>query len=118
MISKFVPYWVIVLPMAATGFGISFTMPAATAAVVEGVPAERTGVASGTLNASRQVGGAIGIALLGVFVAGSSASFVSGLCISMIVAGVTYALAAAVALTVPRPSRQSAEGKAPAHTGR
>jgi len=118
MISKSVPYWVIVVPMAATGFGISFTMPAATAAVVEGAPAQRTGVASGTLNASRQVGGAIGIALLGAFVTGGPARFVPGLRISMIVAGVTYALAAALALTVPRPSRQPQEDKAPARTGR
>ena len=117
--STSIPYWVIVLPMAATGFGISFTMPAATAAVVEGAPPERTGVASGTLNASRQVGGAIGIALLGAFVAGGPASFVPGLRVSMVVAGVTYALAAALALTVPRPSREPAEeGTAAAHTGR
>jgi DHA2 family methylenomycin A resistance protein-like MFS transporter len=74
-------------------------MPAATAAVVEGAPPERTGVASGTFNASRQVGGAIGIALLGAFVAGGPANFVPGLRVSMILAGVTYVLAAALALT-------------------
>jgi MFS transporter, DHA2 family, methylenomycin A resistance protein len=117
IIGRSVPYWGLVLPMAATGFGISFSMPAATSAVVEGAPAERTGVASGTLNASRQVGGAIGIALLGAFIAGGPASFVPGLRVSMVVAGVTYALGAALAVTVPRTS-QPVEGKVPARAGR
>ena len=108
IVSRSIPYWALVLPMAATGFGISFTMPAATAAVVEAAPSGRTGVASGTLNASRQVGGAIGIALLGTFVADGTARFVPGMRISLIIAAAAFALAAALALTVPRPGRPPA----------
>ncbi len=48
------------------------TMPAATAAVIESAPAERAGIASGVLNAARQAGGAIGVALLGTLIAGGS----------------------------------------------
>src|SRR4051794_40472052 len=55
----------LVAPLMAAGFGMALTMPAATAAVVEAVPAERAGLASGVLNAARQAGGAIGVALLG-----------------------------------------------------
>jgi DHA2 family methylenomycin A resistance protein-like MFS transporter len=109
IITRSIPYWAIAVPMAATGFGISFTMPAATAAVVEGAPPARTGIASGTLNASRQVGGAIGIALLGTFVAGGPAAFVPGMRISLVIAAAAFALAAGLSLTVPRPSRQRAE---------
>ncbi|MDL4815196.1 MFS transporter [Actinomadura opuntiae] len=107
--TRTVPYAELVVPMMATGFGISFTMPAATAAVVEGAPPERTGIASGTLNAARQVGGAIGIALLGAFVAGGKADFVPGLRVAVVVAGAAYALGALLALSVPRPRREAAE---------
>jgi MFS transporter, DHA2 family, methylenomycin A resistance protein len=65
-------------------------MPAATSAVVEGAPPERSGVASATLNASRQVGGALGIALLGSFIA--TAMF-PGAQVAMIVAGAGYVIA-------------------------
>jgi DHA2 family methylenomycin A resistance protein-like MFS transporter len=37
--------------------------------VVEAAPPSQAGIASGALNASRQVGGALGIALLGTLVA-------------------------------------------------
>jgi hypothetical protein len=57
-------YWVLIPPLVAAGFGMAFTMPAATAAVIEAAPADRAGIASGVLNASRQAGGAIGVALL------------------------------------------------------
>ncbi len=32
------PYWLLVAPMVAAGFGISFTMPASTAAIMEAAP--------------------------------------------------------------------------------
>ncbi|MHB8335584.1 MAG: hypothetical protein ACYDEH_11915 [Acidimicrobiales bacterium] len=50
-------------------------------------------LASGTLNAARQVGGAIGIALLGTLVA-HRATFVGGLRITSPVAGGAFVLAA------------------------
>jgi DHA2 family methylenomycin A resistance protein-like MFS transporter len=62
-------YLVPVAPLIAAGFGMAFTMPAATAAVIEAAPADRAGIASGVLNASRQTGGAIGVALLGTLLA-------------------------------------------------
>jgi DHA2 family methylenomycin A resistance protein-like MFS transporter len=62
-------YIAFVLPLAAVGFGTAFTMPAVTIAAMEASPASRAGVSSGALNASRQVGSLIGVALLGTFVA-------------------------------------------------
>jgi MFS transporter, DHA2 family, methylenomycin A resistance protein len=59
------PYAVLILPMAASGLGISFSMVAATTAVVEAAPPGQAGIASGVLNAARQVGSALGVALLG-----------------------------------------------------
>jgi DHA2 family methylenomycin A resistance protein-like MFS transporter len=86
-------YAVLVAPLIAVGFGMAMTMPAATAAIIESAPAERAGIASGVLNASRQAGGAIGVALLGAL----------SLHVAMVVAGALFLSAAGVtALTVER----------------
>ena len=67
-------------------------MPAATAATIDAAPAERAGIASGVLNAARQAGGAIGVALLGTLLAGST--FVSGLHLAMGVSAASFLLGA------------------------
>jgi DHA2 family methylenomycin A resistance protein-like MFS transporter len=92
------PYGLLVVPLIATGFGMSFTMPAATTAVVEAVPAERAGLASGTINAARQVGGVIGVAVLGALVTGhgDGSDFVTGLRIALGIAGAAFLSGAAL----------------------
>jgi MFS transporter, DHA2 family, methylenomycin A resistance protein len=87
-------YLVLVVPLIAAGFGMAFTMPAATAAVIEAAPAERAGIASGVLNAGRQAGGAIGVALLGTLVAGRS--FVAGMHAAMGVSAASFLAGALV----------------------
>jgi predicted MFS family arabinose efflux permease len=47
------------------GIGMGLTMTPMTAAVMSSVPPQRSGMASATTNASREVGGVFGIALLG-----------------------------------------------------
>ena len=97
------PYWPLVVPMVAAGFGMAFTMPAATAAVMEAAPAERGGLASGTLNAARQAGGVVGVALCGTLVA-ERAGFVGGFRVDMGIAAAAFALGALLtALGVGRP---------------
>ncbi len=88
------PYVWLVGPLVAAGFGMSFTMPAATTAVVEGAPADRAGLAAGAINAARQVGGVIGVALLGALVAGGP--FIPGLRIALAIAGAAFLIGAAV----------------------
>jgi MFS transporter, DHA2 family, methylenomycin A resistance protein len=88
--------------LVAAGFGMAFTMPAATAAIIEAAPAERAGIAAGVLNAGRQAGGAIGVALLGTLV--GAGQFIPGLRAAMAVAAGAFFVAAIVAaLTVERP---------------
>jgi MFS family permease len=67
-------YPVLIAPLMAAGFGMALTMPAATAAVIEAAPADRAGIASGVLNAARQAGGALGVAVLGTLIAGTLVS--------------------------------------------
>jgi EmrB/QacA subfamily drug resistance transporter len=51
------------------GAGIAMTMPAVSAAGMAAVDQAKAGVASGVINSSRQVGGALGVAVLGAVVA-------------------------------------------------
>jgi DHA2 family methylenomycin A resistance protein-like MFS transporter len=98
------PYWPLAAAMVAVGLGMSFTMPAATAAIMEAAPPERSGLASGTLNAARQAGGVIGVALLGTLVA-HQAGFVGGLRAAMAIAAAAFALGALLtAVGVARPA--------------
>ncbi|KUN96980.1 MFS transporter [Streptomyces caeruleatus] len=101
------PYWMLVLPLAAIGFGTAFTMPATVAAVVESAPADRSGVASGVLNAGRQVGSAVGVALLGSLVAGA-AHFESGMRVGLTISGCCFLVGTLIALTAVRGRRESA----------
>ncbi|MFC7309213.1 MFS transporter [Streptomyces monticola] len=91
------PYAALILPLAAIGFGTAFTMPAAVAAVVESAPAEHAGIASGVLNASRQVGSALGVALLGALVAGA-ADFRTGMRTGTLISAACFAAGVAVTL--------------------
>jgi DHA2 family methylenomycin A resistance protein-like MFS transporter len=49
--------------LAVLGFGISFTLPALTGAVVLAAPADATGAASGLFSVVRQVGATVGVAI-------------------------------------------------------
>jgi DHA2 family methylenomycin A resistance protein-like MFS transporter len=98
-------YPLLVLPLIAAGFGMSFTMPAATTAVVEAAPDGRAGLASGVINAARQVGGVVGIAVLGALVSGEGAAFVSGLRVAMVLAGAAFLLGAVVTVFTIRPRK-------------
>jgi predicted MFS family arabinose efflux permease len=52
------------------GVGMALTMTPSTAAAIKAVPVDKAGVGSAVLNAFRQVGGSIGIAVMGAIVAG------------------------------------------------
>ncbi|HEX3488087.1 MAG TPA: MFS transporter, partial [Streptosporangiaceae bacterium] len=96
-------YLLLVLPLAATGFGMALTMPAATAAVMEAAPPDRGGIASGVVNAARQAGSVLGVALLGSLVS-ARAGFSGGLHAGIVVAAAAFFLAAGLTFAgVPRP---------------
>ena len=78
-------YVTLIAPLAAAGFGMALTMPAATASVMEAAPGDRGGIASGVVNAARQTGSVLGVALLGTLVTGGT-SFIVGLHIGLVIA--------------------------------
>jgi DHA2 family multidrug resistance protein-like MFS transporter len=55
----------IVPAYVAMGIGIAMTMPTTASTAMGSVSPDKAGIASGVVNASRQVGGALGIAILG-----------------------------------------------------
>jgi DHA2 family methylenomycin A resistance protein-like MFS transporter len=83
------PLWVTVGPMVAMGIGAALAMPAMTHAAIDHTPKERAGIGSAVLNASRQVGGVIGIALLGALISGRG-QFVVGLHRGMVICGALF----------------------------
>jgi MFS family permease len=87
---------------------MAFTMPAATAAIIEAAPASRVGIASGVLGAARQAGGAIWVALLGTVIA--RGTFVTGLHEAMGVSAAAFAAGAVVTVVAVRPDRRDACG--------
>jgi MFS transporter, DHA2 family, methylenomycin A resistance protein len=89
------PYLVFVIPMIAAGSGMALTMPAATASVMEAAPPDRGGIASGVVNAARQAGGVLGVAILGSLVS-ARADFIGGLRAGLVIAAAAFLAGAAV----------------------
>jgi EmrB/QacA subfamily drug resistance transporter len=62
------PYWLLLAGLIPLGVGMGAAMTPATAAITEGLPAEQQGVGSALNDLSREVGGALGIAVVGSIV--------------------------------------------------
>lgn len=58
-------YWVVALALILMATGLASLMPASTDDIVSSLPPEESGVGSAVNDTTREVGGAIGIALLG-----------------------------------------------------
>ena len=110
-------FWTLLPSMLLGGVGMALTMAPMTAAAMSSVPVDKAGVGSGVLNSFRQLGGAIGIALMGAIVASyvtvsghtpvAAQQFVDGLHAALLVAAIITFAAAAVAIAlVRRPAHQ------------
>lgn len=101
-----VGYAALLVPFAMAGAGMALVFPPVANLLVASVPEARIGVASGANNTMREVGGALGIAVMtAVFTAtGSYASpqaYVDGLTPSVLVGAAAVAVGALLALAVP-----------------
>ncbi|MCP3723143.1 MFS transporter [Paraburkholderia sp. CNPSo 3272] len=86
-------YDLLALPLPAIGLAASLVTPAATAALMATVDQGRAGIAAGVLNAARQTGAALGVAVAGAMIAGR-ASIGAGMRVNLLIAGVLSAGAA------------------------
>jgi len=89
------PAWVLAVVMIPVGITGPLAMPPTTARLLDSVPADRSGVAGGVFNASRQIGGALAVAVFGALLA-DHAHFRSGMRTSLTAAAIVC-LTAAVA---------------------
>ncbi len=88
------------------GVGTSMTFPAIANALVESVPAEEVGVASGTNSALREIGGVFGVAILAVIFTqqgayGSPQTFIDGFAPALWVAAGLAAVGVIAAVRAP-----------------
>jgi EmrB/QacA subfamily drug resistance transporter len=114
-------FWNLLPAMLLGGVGMSAAMAPVTAAAMQSVRPDKAGVGSAVLNSMRQVGGSLGIAIMGAIVAASAtpgqvdpAAFVRGFHHALITAAALTVLGALIAaFTLPGRPRREAE-RAPA----
>jgi predicted MFS family arabinose efflux permease len=101
------PVWLLAALMVLVGLAGPLVMPPVMALLLNAVPDQRAGTASGVFNSSRQLGGALAVAVFGAQLA-SPAGFLSGLRTSLLIASAVALAAAALSLLlghrVPRPA--------------
>ena len=89
--------------MVLVGIGGPTVMPPATAALLNAVPGHGAGTASGVLNTSRQLGGALAVAVFGALLAQPD-TFSAGMRTSLLIAAGVALLTAAGTITLLRPA--------------
>jgi DHA2 family methylenomycin A resistance protein-like MFS transporter len=118
------PYTQLWWRLTMLGAGLGLSISPATAAGVAAMPGTQAGVASAVISTSRQVGAALGVAVLGAVAAArygratpqdDPAAFVAGVHAAYLLAGAALAVGAVAAALFLRPRRaaeQSAGGPA------
>jgi len=104
-------FWALLPGLLLGGVGMGMTMTPVTAAAMSAVSVDKAGVGSAVLNSARQVGGSLGIAVMGAIVAGS-ANYLTGFHDALRVGAVLCLAGAAVAVLAIR----KIEHKQPAAT--
>ncbi|QOZ30694.1 MFS transporter [Bradyrhizobium sp. CCBAU 53421] len=93
-------YWAIGAQLIILGGGLGLLVPSLTSTLLGSVEKSRSGIAAGVLNATRQTGSVLGVALFGSLVAGNDA-FMAGAHASLVISAAVL-LAGAVAIVQGR----------------
>jgi len=112
-------YWHIFPGLIVGGLGMAMTMTPTTAAAMGSVAVDKAGVGSAVLNSMRQVGGSLGIALMGAIVvsyvsaparsAQALPQFIDGLQHALLVAAAIAFVSSIVAVSLVRQVRHAPE---------
>jgi len=95
------------IALVPVGTGLGFALPSLTFVLLEAIPAAQAGLAGGLLNASRQTGGALAVALYGALLSGAFSgsfpgTFLASMRVSMLISAALLIASFATALTVLR----------------
>lgn len=86
------PYWILAVIYAIANLGVGVAVPAMTATVMQAAGKEHANIAGATLNANRQVGALVGVAIMGV-VLHEAHSWYNGATIAFLVMSIAYLVA-------------------------
>jgi EmrB/QacA subfamily drug resistance transporter len=118
-------FWNLVPGLVVGGIGMSLVMTPSAAAAVRALPVDKSGVGSAVLNAFRQVGGSMGIAVMGAIMAhevGRATGpevfrdpqrFVDGFSTTLTVAAAIALAGAVVSAALVRPHEREAQPEEP-----
>jgi len=102
-------FWNLLPALLIGGIGMAMTMTPSAAAATRSVPVDKSGVGAAVLNSARQVGGTMGIAIIGAIMAAEAGgersveAFMRGFEVSLRVAAGIAVLGAVVAFILVRP---------------
>jgi DHA2 family methylenomycin A resistance protein-like MFS transporter len=91
------PFWLLAGLLVLVGLGGPLVMPPTMAVLLDHTPARLAGIASGVFNTSRQLGGALAVAVFGALLTDPD-TFLSGVRTSVLIAAGVAALATAAGL--------------------
>lgn len=107
------PYWLLGAAMALQGLWSGLALPPTASLAVASPPPDLSGTGSGVFNAGRQLGGVLGVAVLGIAVA-STNSIVTGLHVGVLIAAagavVIGGLVSFATVPAPRPPAETPAG--------
>jgi MFS transporter, DHA2 family, methylenomycin A resistance protein len=98
------PVWLLAALMVPVGVAGPLVMPPVMALLLNAVPGSRAGIASGVFNTSRQLGGALAVAVFGALLT-TPAGFLHGLRTGLLIAAAVALAAAAASLLLATRSR-------------
>jgi MFS transporter, DHA2 family, methylenomycin A resistance protein len=104
VLPRHVPVLAVAAVMVLVGVGGAFTVPPIASLILDSVPGQLGGTASGVLNTFRQMGGSMGVAVFGAVVDASSV-FEHGLRVSFAETAVLVVIAAAATLALRTSAR-------------
>jgi EmrB/QacA subfamily drug resistance transporter len=106
-------FWNLLPAFIIGGVGMALTMTPSAAAATRSVPVDKSGVGSAVLNSARQVGGTMGVAIMGAIVAAKAGgertpeAFMRGFETALLVAAAIAVLGAVVAYVLVRPHEEA-----------
>ncbi|MEJ3734965.1 MFS transporter [Bacillus velezensis] len=93
LVSPDFPYWQLAVLMSVMNLGTGITVPAMTTVIMQAAGQQHANIAGAALNANRQIGALVGVAVSGVIIH-LSATWYAGAGFTFLMMGAAYSLAA------------------------